>query len=167
MMRIIGIIAGAAIGWYVGSRRIGGAGEAASAYAPYFNALLGAVIGFAIALVGPVLVAVARHVRWSGAVVRMSSHTELDDVLAKAGDRPALIDMYAAWCPPCRAMTPNVDALAAEGHPVGVVDVDAARELAGQFEIKSIPTTLVFKNKSPVSRASGYHTLDGLRKLVQ
>ena len=100
-------------------------------------------------------------------VVRISSQTELDDFLAKAGGRPALIDMYATWCPPCRAMTPNVDALAAEGYPVGVVDVDAARELARQFEIKSIPTTLVFKNRSLVSRAPGYHTLDGLRKLVQ
>ena len=165
--RVIGIIAGAAIGWYLSSRRLGGAGAAVSAYAPYFAALLGAVIGFVIAWGGPPLIAMARPVRWSGGVARISSRTDLDALLAKAGTHPVLIDMYATWCPPCRAMTPNVDALAAEGHFVGVVDVDAARDLARQFEIKSIPTALVFKNTSLVRRASGYHTLDSLRKLVQ
>ncbi len=62
-------------------------------------------------------------------------------------DVPVLVDFWATWCGPCVAMAPVVDAVAEKmGEKVKVVkiDVDANRETAGKFGIRSIPTFMVF-----------------------
>ena len=63
------------------------------------------------------------------------------------GDKPAIIDLYADWCGPCRMMAPVVEELAAE-HPeykFGKINVDEQPELAGEYRIMSIPTLMVFR----------------------
>jgi len=73
-------------------------------------------------------------------------------------DVPVLIDFWADWCMPCRMIAPLVEELAGEyaGRlKVGKVDVDANPELAGRFNIISIPTLMVVKGGEVVNQQAG------------
>jgi thioredoxin 1 len=75
-----------------------------------------------------------------------------------ASEYPVLVDFWAPWCVPCRAIAPVLDRIAAEraGHlRVVKVNVDLERELANVFEIASIPTVLLFDHGEPVARSVG------------
>ncbi len=60
-----------------------------------------------------------------------------------------LVDFWAEWCGPCKVIAPVLDELAtemADQLKIAKVDIDANREIAAQFNIRSIPTLLVFKS---------------------
>lgn len=62
---------------------------------------------------------------------------------------PVLVDFWAEWCPPCRALAPILEELAQElGDKIKIVkvNVDDSPELAAQFGIRAIPTLLLFQN---------------------
>ena len=71
---------------------------------------------------------------------------------------PVLVDFWAPWCAPCRAIAPHVEALGTQyaGQiKVGKCDIDTSQQIAGQFEIRSIPTLLMFKNGQVVGQLVG------------
>jgi thioredoxin 1 len=83
---------------------------------------------------------------------------------------PVLLDFWAGWCNPCRMIAPSIEQLAAayDGKVrVGKVDVDAEAELAGRFNIISIPTLIVFKGGSIAAQKVGAlpkHEIEALIK---
>ena len=84
------------------------------------------------------------------------TNTNISEILA--GDKPVMIDFWAAWCGPCRMLAPTVDAVAQEYEDRVVVakcDVDDADEVAMQFRIRNIPTLLFFKGGEMVNRLVG------------
>lgn len=97
----------------------------------------------------------------------MTTHltTETFKAAVIDGGGTALVDFHADWCAPCRAQGPVVDALAAESLDalVAKVDVEAEPTLAQLFDIRALPTLILFRNGKIAKRFTGLTSRDALR----
>ncbi len=85
------------------------------------------------------------------------TETNFDQEVLKS-NVPVLVDFWAEWCGPCRALSPILEDIAKENAgkiKVVKVNVDDAQALAGQFHIMSIPTMIIFKAGKPVQQMVG------------
>jgi thioredoxin 2 len=91
------------------------------------------------------------------------------DRVVRDSTLPVLVDFYADWCGPCHMMAPAVDELArtsAGQALVAKLDTDAAQRTAGRFQIRGIPTLIVFRNGRESRRQSGAMPLTALRQMI-
>ena len=84
--------------------------------------------------------------------------TFANDVVDASSSLPVLVDAWAEWCGPCRMIAPILDQLAAESggrYKIAKLNVDENPRTAAQFNIRSIPTLLIFKNGKLVDQIIG------------
>jgi len=77
-----------------------------------------------------------------------------------------LVKFGAPWCGPCRQLAPIMEALDEEGYPAFEVNVDEEQDLTSKYGIRSVPTTLVFKNKELVQTIVGVKSKQDLINLL-
>ena len=86
------------------------------------------------------------------------------------GDKPCIIDFYADWCAPCRALTPVLEELSEEYKgkvDIYKIDTEKEQELAGMFGIRSIPSILFVPLNAQPQMATGALPKDTLKKAIE
>ena len=88
----------------------------------------------------------------------VSDKTFAREVIEASLSQPVLVDAWAEWCGPCRMIAPILDQLASESngrYKIAKLDVDENPRTSSQFNIRSIPTLLIFKNGKLVDQLIG------------
>jgi thioredoxin 1 len=102
-----------------------------------------------------------------GNILEFSDQNFEQEVLGS--DKPVLVDFWAEWCAPCRMIASAVEAIAGEyagRAKVGKVNVDENQSVTSRYNIRSIPTLLVFKNGEIKEQIVGATSKDNLAKLL-
>lgn len=83
-------------------------------------------------------------------------------------ERPVLVDFGAAWCGPCRRLEPLLEKLATERDDVDIVqvDIDAAPNLAATYQVRGVPTLILFDGGEAKNRAVGLQPPAALNALL-
>ncbi len=101
--------------------------------------------------------------------IQTITDSNFETVVSKS-TTPVLVDFWAEWCGPCRRLTPTVEALAKEFGPkvtVGKLNVDENPSVPGKFNIRGIPTLLLFKEGKVVESVVGLVGKEELKKIIE
>lgn len=104
----------------------------------------------------------------SDAIVHVSDASFDEDVLSASG--PVLVDFWAAWCGPCKMIAPVLDELAKEYEgqiKICKMDVDANKETPTKFNIRGIPTLMIFKDGNAEGTKVGALSKPQLKEFIE
>ena len=92
------------------------------------------------------------------------------DAIVNDNDKPVLVDFYATWCGPCKAMMPILESVekSAEGEAYEFVkvDVDQSPGLSAKYGVMAVPTLAIFKNGELVYKQAGVHQPQQLQQVL-
>lgn len=90
-------------------------------------------------------------------ITRLTSITQLNDILSNSGDTLTVIDFHATWCSPCHAIAPVFEGLAKQYPKVKFLkcDVDTAKDVASEYEISAMPTFIFLQGNKQVRLIKG------------
>ena len=98
------------------------------------------------------------------------NESNFEEVVLKDKENKVLVDFWAAWCGPCKMLSPIIDEIAAENHEgvkICKLNVDENQGLAMKYQVMSIPTILVFENGEVVKHSVGALQKDQVLELLK
>ncbi|KAI0697581.1 thioredoxin-domain-containing protein [Cytidiella melzeri] len=90
-------------------------------------------------------------------ITTLTSLTQLNGILSKAGDKLSVIDFHATWCGPCHMIAPTFEALSKKFTNVNFLkcDVEAVKDVASQYRVQAMPTFVFIKNSRVIDTVKG------------
>jgi len=99
--------------------------------------------------------------------IKNSSMSSFNDIIQS--EKPVLVDFFATWCGPCQMLAPILqDVKANLGERISIIkiDVDKNQAVAAQYQVRGVPTMILFQNGKPLWRQSGVLSKEDIIKMI-